>query len=89
MSSALMVIVNISGWIQYSVSNKNFYDNTAYHFKDNEPGINGLELLHVAAENEATEWWILNNPAFPLVCKIKGSPLGIDCLLNKVSTTEK
>jgi hypothetical protein len=53
------------------------YDNTVYDFKDNEK-----ELLHVVARDETTELWIMNNPAFPLVCKIKGSPLGIDCSLN-------
>jgi hypothetical protein len=55
------------------------YDNTIYNFKENEG-----DMLHVTAKDETTEWWILNNPAFPLVCKIKGSPLGIDCLLNGV-----
>jgi hypothetical protein len=55
------------------------YDNTIYNFKENEG-----DMLHVTAKDETSEWWILNNPAFPLVCKIKGSPLGIDCLLNGV-----
>jgi hypothetical protein len=59
------------------------YDNTVYNFKDSD-AIVGLNQLHVSAENEATELWILNNPDFPLVCKIKGSPLGIDCLLNQI-----
>jgi hypothetical protein len=53
------------------------YDNTVYDFKDTEK-----EWLHVVARDESTELWIMNNPAFPLVCKIKGNPLGIDCSLN-------
>ncbi|SEW04813.1 hypothetical protein SAMN05428988_1567 [Chitinophaga sp. YR573] len=52
------------------------YDNTVYNLKEREG-----DMLHVTAKDETTEWWILNNPAFPLVCKIKGSPLGIDCSL--------
>lgn len=52
------------------------YDNTVYNLKEREG-----DMLHVIAKDETTEWWILNNPDFPLVCKIKGSPLGIDCSL--------
>lgn len=55
------------------------YDNTVYNLKEREGN-----MLHVTAKDETTEWWILNNPDFPLVCRIKGSPFGIDCLLNDV-----
>ncbi|GAA3945777.1 hypothetical protein GO495_29340 [Chitinophaga oryziterrae] len=55
------------------------YDNTVYNLKEREGN-----MLHVTAKDETTEWWILNNPDFPLVCRIKGSPFGIDCSLNDV-----
>ncbi|SFD21283.1 hypothetical protein SAMN05518672_1011073 [Chitinophaga sp. CF118] len=59
------------------------YDNTVYDFKDDSL-IAGQKVLHVTAKDETTEWWILNDPGFPLVCKIQGSPFGINCLLNSV-----
>jgi hypothetical protein len=66
------------------------YDNTVYLYKDDtalSPVIlegRPLDLLHVVAQDETTELWVLNNPAFPLICKIRGNVLGIDCLLKAV-----
>jgi hypothetical protein len=66
------------------------YDNTVYDLKEdaaqntvmleNQP----VDVLHVTAENETTELWILNNPNFPFICQIKGNPLGIDVDLNSI-----
>jgi hypothetical protein len=66
------------------------YDNTTYDLKDDlnqnlvMPGAQQLDVLHVVARDETTEMWILNNPDFPLICKIKGNPLGIDITLNSI-----
>jgi hypothetical protein len=66
------------------------YDNTSYILKDDAAAqpvmIDGrpLDLLHVAAADETTELWILNNPDFPLVCKISGNVLGINCLIRSI-----
>ncbi len=65
------------------------YDNTVYDLKadstvvmiDNQP----LAVLHVVAQNETTEFWILNNPDFPFICQSKGNPLGIDMKLNAIT----
>jgi hypothetical protein len=78
------LIISADAFAKLKKDHQFVYNNTVYNFKDNDPVISGLDLLHVTAQNEATEYWILNNPAFPLVCKIKGSPLGIDCLLNQI-----
>ena len=43
-----------------------------------------VDVLHVVAQNETTQLWILNNPDFPFVCQIKGNPLGIDIKLNSI-----
>jgi len=66
------------------------YDNTTYDLKDDVSqnpvmlGDGQLDVLHVVAQDETTEIWILNNPDFPLICKIKGNPLGIDITLNSI-----
>jgi hypothetical protein len=67
------------------------YDNTVYELKDDEPNQNAVmlggqpvDVLHVVAQNETTQLWILNNPDFPFVCQIKGNPLGIDIKLNSI-----
>ncbi|WP_342645299.1 hypothetical protein [Mucilaginibacter sp. CSA2-8R] len=67
------------------ISHKSYqYDNTIYDLKgDGKPEtitVDGkvISVLHVAARNETTEYWILNNPDFPLLCRIAGNPLGVD-----------
>jgi len=66
------------------------YDNTVYNLKDDVTqsplmlGGQALDVLHVVAETETTQLWILNNPDLPFVCQIKGSPLGIDLKLNAI-----
>lgn len=37
-----------------------------------------LDTYHATTANGKVEIWILNNPDFPLICKFKGSPAGID-----------
>ncbi|OKS87462.1 hypothetical protein [Mucilaginibacter polytrichastri] len=65
------------------------YDNTVYELQsdstmvmiDNQP----LDVLHVTAQNETTEFWILNNPDFPIICQSKANPLGINMKLNAIT----
>lgn len=66
------------------------YDNTIYDLKnDGKPKtitVDGktLNVLHVAARYETTEYWILNNPDLPLICRITGNPLGVDVEINSL-----
>jgi hypothetical protein len=68
------------------------YDSTVYEWKDDSKEkplmLNNQELdvLHVTAQNETTEFWILNNPDFPMICQIRGNPLGIDVTLNSIQS---
>lgn len=66
------------------------YDHTVYDLKDDlkenplQLGTQTLDVLHVVARNETTEFWILNNPDFPIICQIKGNPLGINIDLKEI-----
>ncbi len=67
------------------------YDNTNYDLKgEGKPelltvGGKVISVLHVAARNETTEFWILNNPNFPLLCRITGNPLGVDAEITSLN----
>jgi len=43
-----------------------------------------VDTFYATTANGKTKIWILNNPDFPLVCKIEGAPQGIDLSLNSV-----
>ncbi len=66
------------------------YDHTVYvlkrDLKENplKLGTQNLDVLHVVAQDETTELWILNNPDFPFICQIKGNPLGINVDLKEI-----
>ncbi|RKR81936.1 hypothetical protein BDD43_2098 [Mucilaginibacter gracilis] len=36
------------------------------------------DVIYATTDNGKVEVWILNNPNFPLLCKMKGNPAGID-----------
>lgn len=76
------------------VKNNSFvYNNTTYVLDKNEDkegvSIDGkfVDALHVIAQIDETEMWIVKNPEFPLICKIKKNPLGINFTLVKVVDT--
>jgi hypothetical protein len=43
-----------------------------------------LKVLHVKAIEEPGEIWILDDPAFPLICQIRNNPLGINFTLLQI-----
>ena len=67
------------------------YNNTTYvlndNGQDNSNQLNGntLDVLHVTAQIDETEMWILNNPDFPIISKIIKNPLGINFKLISIS----
>ncbi len=67
------------------------YDNTIYDLIGDGKtetltvGSKVISVLHVAARNETTEFWILNNPDFPLLCRITGNPLGVDAEITSLN----
>lgn len=42
------------------------------------------DTFYAVSANGKTKLWVLNNPDFPLICKIEGAPQGIDLALNSV-----
>ena len=66
------------------------YNNTTYVLDKSEDkngvSIDGktVDALHVKAQIDETEMWIVKNPEFPLICKIIKNPLGINPTLVKV-----
>ena len=72
------------------VKNNQFvYNNTTYVLDEKNAEkiqIEGksVETLHVKAQIDQTEMWIVKNPEFPLLCKMTKNPLGIDFTLIKI-----
>ena len=71
-------------------NNQFVYNNTTYVLDKNEDKNNvviegkTVETLHVIAQIDETEMWIVKNPEFPLICKIAKNPLGINWTLVKI-----
>lgn len=72
-------------------NNKFIYNNTTYVLDQNSANNNVeiegkvVDALHVVAQIDETEMWIVKNPEFPLICKIMKNPLGINFTLVKVA----
>lgn len=73
------------------IKNSQFiYNNTTYVLNESEDKntliIEGksLETLHVIAQIDQTEMWIVKNPDFPLIIKTAKNPLGINWTLVKI-----
>jgi hypothetical protein len=54
-------------------------DTSAYKINDKE-----ADVFYAETANGKTKLWILNNPGFPLICKLQGGPQGIDLSLNSI-----
>ena len=72
-------------------NNQFIYNDTMYVLDQNADQKNNIliegktvETLHVIAQIDETEMWIVKNPEFPLICKITKNPLGINWILVKV-----
>lgn len=74
-------------------NNRFVYNQTTYVLDksgtgtDQELEVTGkmLDVLHVTAQIDATEMWILNDPDFPVICRMIKNPLGINFSLTSVS----
>ncbi len=76
---------------QELLKNKKFvYNNTTYVLDENADknsfALDGkpVDTLHVIAQIDETEMWIVKNPNYPLICKMTKNPLGINFTLVKI-----
>ncbi|WP_394465392.1 hypothetical protein [Mariniflexile sp. HNIBRBA6329] len=80
-------IISKSSYQDLLKNNQFVYNNTTYVLDKSEKTdpviIDGIALstLHVVAQIDNTEMWILQNPDFPLLCKVTNNPLGINFTL--------
>lgn len=71
-------------------NNKFIYNNTTYvldkNLDTNPVVIDGktVDALHVVAQIDETEMWIVKNQDYPLICKMAKNPLGINFTLVKM-----
>ncbi|RYY26241.1 MAG: hypothetical protein EOP41_04690 [Sphingobacteriaceae bacterium] len=54
-------------------------DATPFKINDKE-----ADVFYAVTANGKTKLWILNNPDFPLICKLTGGPQGIDLNLQSI-----
>ena len=54
------------------------YNQTTYLVLDTDSKALGYPLIHVKDNVEGCDLWILDNPRFPLVWKIRNNPLGVN-----------
>ncbi len=54
-------------------------DTAPYKINDKE-----ADVFYAVTANGKTKLWILNNPDFPLICKLEGGPQGIDLSLKSL-----
>ena len=83
-------MISQSAYQELLKNNKFIYNNTTYVLDDKVDGnpvaIDGkiINALHVVAQIDETEMWIVKNPDFPLICKMTKNPLGINFTLVKI-----
>ena len=83
-------IISQSAYQELLKNNQFVYNNTTYVLDENVDTnlvpIDGktVDALHVAAQIDETEMWIVKNPDYPLICKMIKNPLGINFTLVKI-----
>lgn len=83
-------MISQSAYQELLKNNKFVYNNTTYVLDENADKnpvtIDGksVDALHVIAQIDETEMWIVKNPDFPLICKMTKNPLGINFTLVKI-----
>lgn len=83
-------MISQSAYQDLQNNNKFVYNNTIYVLDKNVDTspftIDGktVEALHVVAQIDETEMWIVKNPNYPLICKMTKNPLGINFTLVKI-----
>jgi hypothetical protein len=83
-------MISQSAYQELLKNNKFIYNNTTYVLGENVDTnpvvIDGkmIDALHVVAQIDETEMWIVKNQDYPLICKMTKNPLGINFTLVKI-----
>ena len=83
-------MISQSAYQELLKNNKFVYNNTTYvldkNVDANPVAIDGktVDALHVMAQIDETEMWIVKNSDYPLICKMTKNPLGINFTLVKI-----
>lgn len=83
-------MISRSAYQDLMANNTFIYNNTTYVLDEKNAGKNTqidgkpVDTIHVTAEIDQTEMWIIKNPDFPLIYKIIKNPLGINFTLEKM-----
>lgn len=89
-SNETFFMISQSAYQDLVKNNKFVYNNTTYVLDENQDKSNvtiegkSVDALHVIAQIDETEMWIVKNPEFPLICKLTKNPLGINWTLVKI-----
>jgi hypothetical protein len=84
------LILSKSAYATLLAQHRFVYNNTLYDLRDDlgaHPLLLGgqpLDVVHVVAQGDATELWILRNATFPVICQMAHSPLGINMVLTAI-----
>lgn len=89
-STETFFMISQSAYQEVLKDKKFVYNNTTYVLDENTANNNVvvegklLDTLHVVAQIDETEMWIIKNQDYPLICKITKNPLGINFTLVKI-----
>ncbi|RKR81942.1 hypothetical protein BDD43_2104 [Mucilaginibacter gracilis] len=88
-NSETMVFISRSAYKSIAKNQEMEFDNLKYILtKDATPAIKidnkELDVLHAISTDGKNEMWVLNNPAFPLICKTKNGTAGASFTLQSI-----
>lgn len=71
-------VLSLAAYEHLKKQNSFVYNQTTYSVLDSEEKALGFQLIHVKDAIEGCEMWILDNPHFPLVWRVRNNPLGVN-----------
>lgn len=78
-----VALLSLSAYRQLKERDTFVYNQTTYSVVDKNEKALGRPLIHVKDATEGCEMWILDNPSFPLVWRVRNNPLGINWTIER------
>ena len=79
-----VALLSLSAYRQLKEQDTFVYNQTTYSVVDKNEKALDRPLIHVKDATEGCEMWILDNPGFPLVWRIRNNPLGINWTVENI-----